>query len=77
MPVQWIPGDPVFANSYLVGDVLVDAGVTPMAVSKYRDTIRKIILTHCHFDHTAYVKEIASDVQCRGVHSPRRCDRPC
>lgn len=59
MPVQWIPGDPVFANSYLVGDVLVDAGVTPMAVSKYRDTIRNIILTHCHFDHTAYVKEIA------------------
>jgi len=59
MPVQWIPGDPVFANSYLVGDVLVDAGVTPMAVSKYRDSIRNIILTHCHFDHTAYVKEIA------------------
>ncbi len=59
MPVQWIPGDPVFANSYLVGDVLVDAGVTPMVISKYRDTINKIILTHCHFDHTAYVKEIA------------------
>ena len=60
MPVQWIPGDPVFANSYLIGDVLVDAGVTPIVISKYRDTIRKIILTHCHFDHTAYVKEIAT-----------------
>lgn len=59
MPVQWIPGDPVFANSYLVGDVLIDAGVTPLAVSKYRDTIRKILLTHCHFDHTAHIKEIA------------------
>jgi hydroxyacylglutathione hydrolase len=59
MPVQWIPGDPVFANSYLVGDVLIDAGVTPLALSKYRDRIRNIILTHCHFDHTAYVREIA------------------
>jgi hydroxyacylglutathione hydrolase len=59
MPVQWIPGDPVFANSYLVGDVLIDTGVTPLAVSKYRDNIRKILLTHCHFDHTAHVKEIA------------------
>jgi hydroxyacylglutathione hydrolase len=59
MPVQWIPGDPVFANSYLIGDVLVDAGVTPMAISKFRDRIQKIILTHCHYDHTAYAKEIA------------------
>jgi hydroxyacylglutathione hydrolase len=59
MPVQWIPGDPVFANSYIIGDVLVDAGVMPMAVSKYRDRIKNIILTHCHYDHTAYVKEIA------------------
>ncbi len=59
MPVQWIPGDPVFANSYLTGEVLVDAGVMPMAVSRYKDRIRKVILTHCHYDHTAYVKEIA------------------
>jgi hydroxyacylglutathione hydrolase len=59
MLVQWIPGDQVFANSYLVGEVLIDAGVMPMAVSKYKDHIRKIILTHCHYDHTAYVKEIA------------------
>ncbi|HVP93684.1 MAG TPA: MBL fold metallo-hydrolase [Methanoregulaceae archaeon] len=59
MPVQWIPGDPVFANSYLTGEVLVDAGVMPMAVSRYKDRIRKIVLTHCHYDHTAYVKEIA------------------
>jgi hydroxyacylglutathione hydrolase len=59
MPVQWIPGDPVFANSYITGEILVDAGVLPMAVSRYKDRIRKIILTHCHYDHTAYVKEIA------------------
>ena len=59
MPVQWIIGDPVFGNSFLTGEILVDAGVTPMAVSRYRDRIKKIILTHCHYDHTAYVKEIA------------------
>jgi hydroxyacylglutathione hydrolase len=65
MPVQWIPGDPVFANSYLVGEILVDAGVMPMAISKYRNRIKKIILTHCHYDHTAYVKEIARMCQAK------------
>ena len=59
MPVQWIAGDPVFANSYLTGEILVDAGVMPMVVSRYKDRIGKIILTHCHYDHTAHVKEIA------------------
>ena len=59
MPVQWILDDPSFANSFLTGDVLVDAGVMPMAVSRYRERIKKIILTHCHYDHIAYVKEIA------------------
>lgn len=30
-----------------------------MAVVPYRTTIRTIILTHCHYDHTAYAGEIA------------------
>ena len=30
-----------------------------MAVRPYKDEIDTIVLTHCHFDHTAYVKEIA------------------
>ena len=59
MPVQWIAGDPVFANSFISGEILIDAGVTPMAVSKYRDRIKKIVLTHCHFDHIAHAQEIA------------------
>ncbi|MDD1719103.1 MAG: MBL fold metallo-hydrolase [Methanoregulaceae archaeon] len=59
MPVTWIPGRGAWANAYLAGDVLVDAGVSPVAVEKYRDTIRTIVLTHGHFDHTANLVAIA------------------
>lgn len=59
MPVQWIPGQGYIANSYVFGTVLIDAGVLPMAVEPYRDQIERIVLTHCHFDHIAHVKEIA------------------
>jgi len=59
MPVQWIPGGPIFANSYIIGNVLVDAGVLPMVIEPYKNEISTVILTHCHFDHTARIKEIA------------------
>jgi len=59
MPVQWIAGGTVYGNSYIIGDVLIDAGVLPMAVQPYKDAIATVVLTHCHFDHTAHVKEIA------------------
>jgi hydroxyacylglutathione hydrolase len=59
MPVQWIPGGSIFANSYIIGDVLIDAGVLPMAIQPYKNAISTIVLTHCHFDHTAHLKEIA------------------
>ena len=49
----------VWGNSYIFGDVLVDAGVTPMVIHPYKDAIRTIVLTHCHYDHIAHVKEIA------------------
>jgi glyoxylase-like metal-dependent hydrolase (beta-lactamase superfamily II) len=59
MQVEWLfSGDP-WANAYVAGNILVDAGVLPMAVAPYRDQIDTIVLTHCHFDHTARVKEIA------------------
>jgi len=58
MPVTWIPGSTYFGNAFLAGNVLVDAGVSPAAVSPYKDEIDFIVLTHCHFDHVAYVKEI-------------------
>jgi glyoxylase-like metal-dependent hydrolase (beta-lactamase superfamily II) len=59
MKVEWLySGDP-WANSYVVGNILVDAGVLPMAVVPYKEQIETIVLTHCHFDHTARIKEIA------------------
>lgn len=65
MPVRWIPGGGFLGNSYLVGGVLVDAGVLPTAIERYREQVSEIVLTHCHFDHIAYVREIA-----------RICDAP-
>lgn len=58
MPVTWIPGRSYFGNAFLAGNVLVDAGVSPASVSPFKDEIEFIVLTHCHFDHTAYLKEI-------------------
>jgi glyoxylase-like metal-dependent hydrolase (beta-lactamase superfamily II) len=47
-----------YANAYLIdGTVLIDAGIDPRAIAGY--DIELIILTHCHFDHTCAVPEIA------------------
>jgi len=59
MKVTWIAGAGMWANSYLYGDILIDAGVLPMQVAPYKEKIKTIVLTHCHFDHTAWLKEIA------------------
>jgi glyoxylase-like metal-dependent hydrolase (beta-lactamase superfamily II) len=59
MQVRWLPEQSGFANSYIYGTILVDAGVLPMAIKPFKDQINTIVLTHCHFDHTARVKEIA------------------
>jgi len=59
MQVRWIPEQGALANSYIFGTVLVDAGLLPMAIQPFKDQIETIVLTHCHFDHTAHVKEIA------------------
>jgi len=59
MQVTWVPEQSAFANSYIYGTILVDAGLPPMAVRQYKDEIDTIVLTHCHFDHTARIKEIA------------------
>lgn len=59
MTVKLIPGRGNYANAYIArGTILVDAGVTPMAVEAFRNTIRYIVLTHCHFDHIAYLTAI-------------------
>jgi glyoxylase-like metal-dependent hydrolase (beta-lactamase superfamily II) len=59
MTIKLIPGRGMYANAYLAkGTILVDAGVTPMVVEAFRNTIRYIVLTHCHFDHIAYLAAI-------------------
>lgn len=59
MQVKWIPEQSGLSNSYIFGTILVDAGVMPMAIKPFADQINTIVLTHCHFDHIARVKEIA------------------
>ena len=59
MPVTWIPGAGFVANAYLVDTILIDAGILPSAIRTHRGEINTIVLTHCHYDHTAYVREIA------------------
>jgi len=72
MQVRWIPEQGALANSYIYGSVLVDAGLYPMAIQPYRDEIDTIVLTHCHFDHTGHVKEIAH--MCRAKIAIHRDD---
>ena len=56
MTVKLVPGQGMYANAYVAREtVLVDAGVTPMAIEAHRETITHIILTHCHYDHIAYL----------------------
>lgn len=59
MPVQWIASSATYANSFVYGDILIDAGVPPMAVQSYADAIETIVITHAHYDHIAHIKEIA------------------
>ncbi|TAJ45535.1 MBL fold metallo-hydrolase [Methanofollis fontis] len=59
MPVVWLPGEGYYANSYIHNGVLIDAGVTPMALAPHADRIERIVLTHTHYDHIAFLREIA------------------
>ncbi|MDD4126456.1 MAG: MBL fold metallo-hydrolase [Methanomicrobium sp.] len=59
MSVEWIRGEGYYANSYVSGGILVDAGNYPMSYEKFKDEIDTIVITHCHFDHIAHLKEAA------------------
>lgn len=59
MPVRWIPAGGCLGNAYLFGGILIDAGIPPTLLEQHRDQIQEIVLTHCHYDHIAYVHEIA------------------
>jgi hydroxyacylglutathione hydrolase len=58
MPVSWIPGQGYLGNSYVVDNILVDAGILPSDLEPYRNRIEFIVLTHAHYDHIAHLKEI-------------------
>lgn len=75
MPVRWIPEEGFFANAYLVGSVLVDAGITPMVVRRFRDLIETVVITHCHYDHIAHLSEIAA--MCDATIAIHAADAPC
>jgi len=74
MKVTWIAGEGFFANSYLYGDTLVDAGVLPMQVEPFRERVKTIVLTHCHFDHIAHLADIAH--MCRAKVAIHHADAP-
>ncbi|HOI14604.1 MAG TPA: MBL fold metallo-hydrolase [Methanoculleus sp.] len=59
MPVRWITSGATYANSFVYENILIDAGVLPMAVEPYAEVIDTIVITHAHYDHIAHVKEIA------------------
>jgi len=59
MNVQLITGHGYYANAYIAGSVLIDAGVTPVAIEPYREQITHIVLTHSHYDHIAYLRPLA------------------
>lgn len=58
MRVDWIAGTGYYANSYVCGKVLVDAGISPVEAGPYMDDVEFIVLTHCHYDHIAHVREL-------------------
>jgi hydroxyacylglutathione hydrolase len=74
MSVRWIPGESFLGNGFLAGNVLVDAGVSPMAVERFSEQIEYIVLTHCHYDHIAYLREIAH--MCRAKVAIHQLDAP-
>lgn len=47
------------ANSYVIGNILIDAGVSEDKIEPYKKDIDKIILTHGHFDHFAHIDKIS------------------
>lgn len=59
MPVRWIASNATYANSFVYENILIDAGVLPMAVEPYAAGIDTIVLTHAHYDHIAHIREIA------------------
>ncbi|VVB93856.1 Metallo-beta-lactamase fold-containing protein [uncultured archaeon] len=64
MQVIKLKNSPYDANAYLVdGSILVDVGMDAVSIilqlGKYTRQLKTIILTHCHYDHSGGVGEVA------------------
>ena len=59
MHIEFIQGKGYYSNSYICGNILFDAGLPPEYFGDYNSDIEIIVITHCHYDHIAHVKEIA------------------
>jgi len=58
-PIRWLREIGWRANSYVCGNILVDASQPVTAVAPYKDQIETIVLTHGHFDHMANLAALA------------------
>ena len=58
-PIRWLKEIGWRANSYVCGNILVDASQPVTAVAPYKDQIEVIVLTHGHFDHMANLRALA------------------
>ncbi|HJJ99579.1 MAG TPA: MBL fold metallo-hydrolase [Methanocorpusculum sp.] len=58
-PIHWLKEVSWRANSYICGNMLIDASQPVMEVAPYKDQIDVIVLTHGHFDHMANLRALA------------------
>ena len=58
-PIRWLKEIGWRANSYICGNILVDASQPVTEVAPYKDQIDTIVFTHGHFDHMANLRALA------------------
>ena len=58
-PIRWLREIGWRANSYICGNILIDAAQPVTEVAPYKDQIDTIVLTHGHFDHRANLAALA------------------
>ncbi len=70
MEVKILRNDKEFACiSYIFGDTMIDAGVVP---NLPKGVIKKLVLTHAHFDHVLYANEVKRKYGVK-IYASKRC----